>query len=193
MKRLLPPRGWRNRWCGVCMLSVGLAFQSALATELKVGVVDVTAIIDSLPERQAVENDLSQRFDALRKEVDTRWQDVANLSKELESIDGALSEQGVTEHQEELIKRETALSEYWNATSEKIRAETSAASEKLSRRVEEAVERFARDNGFDLIFDRSSGKLVYSAERFDQTDNVLHAVLGASRPAVPSAEDATKP
>lgn len=166
---------------------------TAEAADVKVGVVDVEAILEQVPERAEVERQLSEKFAVLQKEVDARWAEVASLSKELEGMDSSLSAKGQADFQAELIQKETALSEYWNKTAEKIRAETESVSAALSRRVEEVVTAFAKGNGYDLVFDKKSGKLVYSSESFDQTDAVLKAVLGMKPRSAEPVEKAKQP
>ena len=165
---------------GLVLLVLLVGLPSVKAADLNVGVVDIETILSELPERAALEEKLGKEFAALRAEVDTKWNEVAQLSKELEGSKKALSAKGQSELQGQLIEKETSLSEYWNQTAESIRARTEALSGELSERVEGALVRYAKGEGYDLLFDKKSGKLIYALEAFDCTDAAMRAVLGTT-------------
>ena len=160
---------------GLCLFAS--ATQAADPPEIRIAVVSVETILEGLPERAAVEGQLSERFKALQSEVDAKWKEVAALSEAFQEDQAVLSQKAQAERQEEIIKKETELSEYWNAHADRVRSETESIPSELSRRVEDQIVSYARENAFTLIFEKSSGKLIYSVDDFDHTEEVMQAIL----------------
>ncbi len=176
-------------WLGLCAALVLLCHDAGAEAAGKIGVVDVEAILTALPERAAVESTLKLKLATLQKDVDGRWAEVARLSAELKEMQTAGgNKEGIAQSQENIIKKETELSAYWNSMADRIRAETELMSVELSGAVEQAITRFAKDNSYQLMFDSKSGKLIYAAEGLDCTDAALKVVLAGSDPKLkPSA------
>lgn len=151
-----------------------------LAHEIKIGVVDVESILLQFPEHKELEKKLKEEIGHLQEESDARWKEVADLYRDIENEKHALSETGVMARQEDLIRKETELGEFWNLAAEEIQSRTEAAAQKLSKRVEQGIKEFAIESGYDLLFDRSSGKLLYSSDQFDCTDAASRIVLQSS-------------
>ena len=187
MRKKSSSRGPLRGILGACLVVAGMA-STGSGAEARIAVVDLSRLVEAAPGRSEAEAALQKQVAALEGEVLTRWVEVQKRSKEFEVASQAMSERGRAAQQEGVLKTEAELGAFWKTASEQIQALSEAASKELTRTVEEAVARFAESEGYDLVFDRSSGRLLYAAKAYGQTEGVLPFLLGQRTNVPPAAE-----
>lgn len=149
---------------------------------LKVVTVDLEKLISRLPGKVSVEADLKRENEALRAQVDAAWEELRKLNVDFKKREALLNPAASAKLQEELLSKERALSERWNKAAEDIRRRTEKAARQFSTRVENSIRAYAQGEELDLVFDRKSGRLIYAAERFDRTEDIMARLIGTVAP-----------
>jgi len=163
------------------VLAVGSA--QAQTTSVKIGVVNMSALIEQSPQAQAVMEELRDEFatrqrdlvamqTALQQKQETYQRDASVMGAE----ERATLEREIRDGQRDLQRADNELREDLN-----IRQNEELAS--LQRVVVERVQTYARDEGFDLVLYEA----VYASEAIDITAGVLAALQadsarGSNRP-----------
>ncbi len=93
------------------------------------------------------------------KELQTKYQKAAKTATEAE-----------IQSMEEDLQRKVSN---YQAISKKAQETLSKKQEELLQPILEKVDKIARENGYDLVFDVVSGKIVFSSEKYDVTQKML--------------------
>lgn len=173
---------WRRRTMAIGVgvtwaLSAGVfPSTSSAGQELRIAVVDLATVTEQMPEKKAVEATVQAEAEALDIDVQNRWKELGRLSQDIKSKEKALSAEALVERQEEIIRKEKELSEYWEKRSSEIRRSATDVSGAISKLIRSSVSDMAKRKGFDLVFDRESGRLLYANDRFDHTVDLLETL-----------------
>ncbi len=146
-------------------------------------VVNVEHLLSRLPEKQQTEISLRKEFDRIRKQVDKEFKDIERLNQEFDQKRAALSAQRAAEMQDDLIRKEKKLSEKWNQAAAQMKARTEEVAQQFSHQIERAILRYAKELSVDLVFEKTSGKLIYASPAMDRTTHILDRVLAVQGPA----------
>jgi len=174
-------RTFRSLYLALLLACTSMCANVVFGEGLEIAVVEIESIINQLPEKQELEAGLKDELHRLQEEVDKDWNAILAGSEDLADKQEGLSPEGIARRQNEMISKEAELGEYWNKTAEKIKRRTEEVAQGFSKKVEQQIAEFARQNSYDLVFDRASGKLIYAAGHLNQTQAVLDQILSESR------------
>ena len=171
-----------ERRLGTMAMSVGAAlalsagvFSSVCAAgeDLRIAVVDLATVTEQMPEKKNIEAKVQAQVAALDLDVQNRWKELGRLSQDLKSKEKALNAEALAERQQEIISKERELSEYWEKRSSEITRSATNVSGAISKLIQSSVSDMAKQKGFDLVFDKQNGRLLYASDRFDHTVDLL--------------------
>ncbi|MFN8588100.1 MAG: OmpH family outer membrane protein [Candidatus Eisenbacteria bacterium] len=158
--------------CAVLMVAATLA----TAADLSVGYIDSSRIFVEYKEAQ----DAQQRFDRLvqgwRDEAAEKEKTVAQLRAEVRDQGPILSalkrQEKETALQRAVTEYENFIQEIWGPTG-RAAQENDRATGEIVQQIRAAVEKIASQKGLTLVFDSTSGMLVYADRSLDITADVL--------------------
>ena len=158
------------------LLALGLALWagSGFAQTQKFGYCNSVALLADLPEVKQADSDLQAYQTQLTKQGQQKVQELQTKAAELERK----KEQGTIapkEYEEQMAKLQ-ALDQEIKELEQKIYADLSKRKEDLYKpildKVNTAMKDVAKENGFMLVLDSSSGILLYADEALDVTKMV---------------------
>lgn len=149
---------------------------SAAGQEPRIAVVDLAAVAEQMPEKKDVEAKVQAEVAALDREVQNRWKELGRLNQDFKSDEKTLNAKTLTDRQDEIIRKEKELSEYYEKRSSEIKRSATDVSGAFSKLIRSSVADMARQKGFDLVFDKENGRLLYANDRFDHTGDLLEAL-----------------
>lgn len=145
----------------------GWAAQAAV----RIGIVDMQAVLIKSQKGQAVKQNLDQERAARQKDLDAKQQEVMKLQAELQKQAPLLSEQAKRE-KSEAIQRMTRdavrVAEDANRDFDKRIRE---AEVELGREIVGVVQEYGKDQGYTIILER--GTVAFSAPAVDITDEII--------------------
>ncbi|WP_157992297.1 OmpH family outer membrane protein [Candidatus Erwinia haradaeae] len=140
----------------------------------KIGVVNMSSIFQQLPERAAAAQKLENEF----KE---RTAELQGMENELQTKIRHLQRDGLTMKPSERINMEQEVIQKREAFSNKVqifdqdnRRRQIEERNKILDRIQNAVKKIARIQGYDIVFDQNT--VAYSVQSKDITDDVLKQV-----------------
>jgi outer membrane protein len=148
-------------------------------SSLKIGFVDAGTIITGMPEAQAVDKQL--------KDITTKYQDsLLKMKKEFEDKVAKYQKQKTMmpvdqqQKEEEILQKQQM--ELYQFQDEKFgqRGELAQKNETLleplRKKIKEAIEVVAKEEGMSFILDKSSNVLLYGDDKYDITYKVLDKI-----------------
>jgi len=156
-------------------LIAGLIFQnSAMAAEAsKVAIVDIQRCISESNEGKRVSDTLSKEKDARQQRYNTAQKELSDLQKEIEKQSLMLSQDAKTSKQSEYEKKNRELTYLAQDLEEEQTASQQAATQKILKEIYTVVESVAKQQGFDLVLEKSNSGIIFTSAALDITDQVI--------------------
>jgi len=155
-------------------------FLTGLATAQRIAYVDVTAVLESLPEYQKAQEQLDKLATQWRQEIAQEQDKIKGMYSKFQAEQVLLSEDMKKQREEEIVAKEKEVRELQR---QKFGPEGALFKKReelvkpIQDRVYSAIEKYAQDKGFDFIFDKGSASgMLYADKRYDKTED-LKALL----------------
>lgn len=167
------------------MLVSGGARAAEPAPKLSIAVVDMQAAILQTEEGKAakvkIEKDAQSKRDALIKQQE----DLNQLGQEFQTQQSVLSEESKLERQKEIQNKMQALRTAQISFEQEVRRKEMEETQKIIESLQKIIDEMSRKKGFDFVFERNAGALLYAPAVEDITDEVVKVYNGrtASKPS----------
>ncbi|SEQ00834.1 OmpH family outer membrane protein [Flavobacterium urocaniciphilum] len=151
----------------------------------KIGYIDMDYILEKVPEYAEAKNQLEQKANTWKHEIETKKNDITRLKEALASEKVLLTKELITEKEEEIKVLENEMLDYQQkrfGPNGDLIIQKSSLVKPIQDQVFNIVQDIAAKRNFDFIFDKSSDlTMLYSAERFDISDFVLKELERAGK------------
>ncbi len=150
---------------------------TAEAQEQKVGYVDTDYILSRIPEYQGVQQQLRQRAQEWRNQLNAMQQEIDRLKEDFEEKEilytEELRKQKQQEIQNKVQQREQYLESKFGPEGEYFQTQQQLL-EPIQRRIFDAITVVAEREGFDFVFDRAQDStLLFSRNEWNLNNDVL--------------------
>jgi outer membrane protein len=164
-------------------LSLGLAlslFVPALeaAADFKLAVVDRRRAVMSSSQGKEAEKTMSQLQEKKKKELEPRGARCKKMQEDLEAQRFVLSEDALQEKAIEFQSCQRDLERDVQAARDEMAVQESKLMAPIAKKLEEAVKAIGKDKAFDLVVDRSTPGVLYTADSLDITELVIQKLNG---------------
>jgi len=151
----------------------------------KIGYIDMDYILEKVPEYAEAKNQLEQKANTWKHEIETKKNDITRLKEALASEKVLLTKELITEKEEEIKVLEKEMLDYQQkrfGPNGDLIIQKSSLVKPIQDQVFNIVQDIAAKRNYDFIFDKSSDlTMLYSAERFDISDFVLKELERAGK------------
>ncbi len=142
----------------------------------RVAIVDVSTILESLPDYQSAQQEIDKIAAEWRQEISQEYDKIKSMYNKYQAEQVLLSDDVRTEREEEIIKKEEAVRELqrqrFGAEGDLFRKRQELVSP-IQDRVFAAIEDYAQTKGYDIILDKSGAAgLLYANEEYDKTAEI---------------------
>lgn len=142
--------------------------------------VDTEYILSLLPDYKDAQKKLNEMAENWQKEVDAKFEAIDKMYKEYQAEKVLLTPDQQKQREDEIITKEKEA----KAFQQKIFGYEGELFKKrqelvkpIQDKVFEAIQKIAKDEGLDFIFDKSSDMtMLFSNAKYDKSDNVLSAL-----------------
>lgn len=151
----------------------------------KIGYIDTEYILQNLPEYQEASSRLDQKLVQWKSEIDKKLTDIASKKSALENEKILLTKELYDERYEDISFEEAEILDYqqkrFGPNGDMIIQQTQLM-QPVQDQIFAAVNEIAETRKYDFIFDKNSDFLMlYSAERFDVSEQVLKIITRTSK------------
>lgn len=165
--------------------TLGLALLLAtISFSQKIAYVDVSKILENLSEYNKAQEDLEKIAAQWRQEIAQDYDVIKGLYNRYQAEQVLLSDDQRKQREEEITEKEKNVREKQKAKfgpDGDLFKKRQDLVQPIQDKVYGAIESYANENAFDLIFDKgSSAGIIFSNPRYDKTDDILKQ-LGAKK------------
>jgi Skp family chaperone for outer membrane proteins len=152
---------------------------------VKIGYIDMEFILQNVPNYAEAKNQLEQKAQKWKQEIEVRKSDVLKLKDALKTEKVLLTKELIAERQEEISFQENELLEYnqkrFGPTGDLI-IQKSVLVKPIQDQIFTIVQDISEAKKYDFIFDKSSDMtMLFASKRFDISDQVLRVLNRAEK------------
>lgn len=149
---------------------------TAFAFAQRIAFVDVTAILESLPEYQKAQEQLDKVATQWRQEIAQEQDQVKGMYSKYQAEQVLLSEEMKKQREEEIMTKEKDVRELQRqrfGPEGALFKKREELVKPIQDKVYSTIERFAQDKGFEYVFDKGSASgMLYADKKNDKTEDV---------------------
>jgi Skp family chaperone for outer membrane proteins len=170
----------------ITLLVIFTIYSSVLAQKgARVGYIDMEYILQNVPAYTEAKNQLEQKAQSWKIELETKKSDIENLKSTLKSERVLLTKELIEEREEEIKFKETELADYQQkrfGPNGDLIVQKTLLTQPIQDQVFTAVQDISEAKKYDFVFDRSSDlTILFASKRFDISEQVLRVINRSSK------------
>ena len=169
------------------LLAIGFMFSLSIQAQrgVRIGYIDTEYILENVPEYQEAASQLESKVQKWKSEIETRFGDVEQKRKDLSNEKALLTKELIEEREEDITFEENEILDYQQkrfGANGDLMIQKRQLMQPVQDQIFAAVQDIADSKKYDFIFDKSADVvMLYSANRFDISDQVLRSITRASK------------
>ena len=150
------------------------ALSAPVMAEQKIGIVDVQAIFQAMPQAAELQDIINEEFKVQIEEVQQLQRDVAFFTEQLQRESATMSEQQKTDLQEKIIGLREDYAAKGQPLQQNIQRRGTEERNKLLALIKQAIDKIAAAEDYDVIL--NAGSASFAKEDLDVSAQVLEQV-----------------
>jgi Skp family chaperone for outer membrane proteins len=161
------------------------ALTSTAQRGLKIAYIDMEYILDKVPDYAEAKNQLEQRAQKWKQDIETKKNEINKLKESLATEKALLTKELIEEREEEIAFQEKELLDYqmkrFGPTGD-LMTQKSVLVKPIQDQVFNIIQDLAEARNYDFVFDKSSDlTMLFSAKRHDISDLVVRRLTRTAR------------
>jgi Skp family chaperone for outer membrane proteins len=152
---------------------------------IKIGYIDMEYILEKVPDYAEAKNQLDQKAEKWKQEIQTKKNDINKLKEALKTEKVLLTKELIEEREEEITFQENELIEYTQkkfGPNGDLITQKSVLIKPIQDQVFNAVQDIADAKKYDYVFDKSSDlTMLFAAKKHDISDRVVQVLMRAGK------------
>ncbi|HMF75946.1 MAG TPA: OmpH family outer membrane protein [Bryobacteraceae bacterium] len=164
----------------------------------KIGVISIQGAIVGTKDGQKASQELDTKFVPRKKEFDSRQSEIAQLQDQYNKGGTVMSEEKRNQLARDIDEKKKRLERDMQDAEEDLKSEQQKVLQGLGQRMMAVIEKYAKDNGYNMILDVSNPNtpVLYASSGIDITQDIVSLYDKSSvggGPAPTAAPAAAKP
>jgi len=162
------------------LFSAGFLFTGTIISaqaNLKIGHVDITQILNSLPQRDSAAAVMEKETKAVQASYEEMAAEYNRLYDDYEKEASKLTEIVRKAKETELLDKQKRLEDFQKDATEKLDKKNADLLKPILDKIIKAVDKVAADNGFTYILDVSKGSVVYTSKDSQNINPLVMKIL----------------
>lgn len=156
------------------------AMTHAQSRGIKIGYIDMEYILQNVPDYSEAKNQLEQKAQKWRQEIETKKNEISGLKEALSTERALLTKELLEEREEEIAFQEKELIDYQEkrfGPKGDLTLQRAVLAQPVQDQVFNAAQDIAEAKKYDFIFDKTSDlTILFAAKRYDISDQVLRVI-----------------
>lgn len=169
----------------ILLISISTNWSFAQTRGIKVGYIDMAYILDKVPAYAEAKNQLEQKAEKWKQEIETKKNDILKLKEVLKTERVLLTKELIEEREEEIAFQEKELLDYQQkrfGPNGDLVVQKATLVKPIQDQVFNAVQDLAEARKYDYVFDKSSDlTMLFAAKKHDISDRVISVLTRAER------------
>lgn len=161
------------------------AMAHAQSRGIKIGYIDMEYILQNVPDYSEAKNQLEQKAQKWKQEIETKKNEIAGLKETLATERALLTKELLEEREEEIAFQEKELLDYQEkrfGPKGDLTLQRAVLAQPVQDQVFNAAQDIAEAKKYDFIFDKTSDlTILFAAKRYDISDQVLRVINRTSK------------
>ncbi|MDD5460182.1 MAG: OmpH family outer membrane protein [Methylococcales bacterium] len=151
-------------------LFLGLLFVTNVSfADLKVGFVNIPAVLEKAPQAEKAKKRLEQKFSSRDKQLVAQQKEIQSMEEKLTRDASVMSSSEKNNFEKDILNKKRDAKRAQQEFSEDFNASRNEELGKLQRRIVEAVRAIAKDQDYDLLL---TDGVIYANDQIDITAQV---------------------
>jgi len=154
-----------------------IAVMSTQANAQRFAYVDSDYILSQMPSYKSAQNQIDEKSKKWQEEIDNKFEAIDKLYKQYQAEKVLLTKDMQTKRENEIIEKEREAKKLQNdkfGYEGELFKKREELIKPIQDKVYEAINKVAKNNGLDFIFDKSGDMLMLvSNPKYDRSDEVL--------------------
>ena len=178
----------------ISILFLSAVFQAnAQSKGVKIGYIDMEYILQNVPDYSEAKNQLEQKAQKWKQDIETKKIEIAKLKDALKTERALLTKELIDEREEEIKFQENELLDFQQkkfGPNGDLITQKAVLVKPIQDQVFTAVQDIAEAKKYDFVFDKASDlTMLFSAKRYDISDQVIRVITRAERREQMSAKE----
>jgi Skp family chaperone for outer membrane proteins len=147
---------------------------------IKIGYIDMEYILQNVPDYSEAKNQLEQKAQKWKQEIETKKNEIAGLKESLATERALLTKELLEEREEEIAFQEKELNDYQEkrfGPKGDLTLQRAVLAQPVQDQVFNAAQDIAEAKKYDFILDKTSDlTILFAAKRYDISDQVLRVI-----------------
>jgi len=152
---------------------------------IKIGFIDMEYILQNIPDYTEAKNQLEQKAQQWKKEIEIKKNDITKLKEALKAEEVLLTKELIEEKLEEIKFQETQLLDYQQkrfGPSGDLILQKASLIKPIQDQIFTAVQDMAESQKYDYIFDKSSDlSILFASKRLDISDRIVRVLTNSAK------------
>jgi len=152
---------------------------------IKIGYIDMEYILEKVPDYAEAKNQLEQKAEKWKQEIETKKSDITKLKEALKTEKVLLTKELIEEREEEIAFQENELLDYTQkkfGPNGDLIVQKAVLVKPIQDQVFNAVQDIAEAKKYDYIFDKSSDlTMLFAAKKHDISDRVVNVLTRSEK------------
>ena len=169
--------GMASSWIKMAALAALLAFGILPAAAQRIAYVDVNKILENVPEYVTAQSELDGLAARWRQEIAQEYDKIKGMYNRYQAEQVLLSDEARRKREEVIMAMEKEVRDMQRA---KFGPEGTLFERRqelvrpIQERIYGAIERYAKEKGFDFIFDKGGASgMIFSSATYDKTEDII--------------------
>lgn len=166
------------------IIAVSVAIQ-AQSRGVKIGYIDMEYILQNVPDYNEAKNQLEQKAQKWKQEIETKKNEVSRLKDLLATERVLLTKELIEEREEEIAFQEKELLDYQEkrfGPKGDLTIQKAVLAQPVQDQVFNAAQDIAEAKKYDFIFDKTSDlTILFAAKRYDISDQVIRVITRSNK------------
>lgn len=161
------------------LLFFALALTAATASAQRFAYVDVSAIMDAVPEYKTAQQEIDRVSEQWKQEIQREYQKIDEMYRKFQADQVFLNENDRKRREDEIVQKEKDVREMQKT---KFGPEGELAKKRqtlvkpIQEKVYKAINAYAQEKGLDFILDKGSAGLLFANDTYDKTQDIIKKV-----------------
>jgi outer membrane protein len=150
---------------------LALNVSSAFALDVKVGVVNITELLEKSPQAVDAQNRLKKEFEARDKQLIEEQKELKKKEDKLERDSDVMTDTARTKLERDIRNLRRDIRRMFEEVREDKTIRTNQELSKLQNLISQAVKEVGKGAGYDIIL--YEGSIIFASKKVDITDTVM--------------------
>ncbi len=142
---------------------------NASYADLKIGFVNIPAVLEKAPQAEKAKKRLEQEFSPRDKQLVSQQKEIQSLDDKIAKDAAVMGESARANLEKDILNKKRDAKRAQQEFSEDFNARRNEELGKLQRRIVEAIREIAKDQNFDLLL---TDGVIYASDKIDVTSQV---------------------